>query len=104
MPPPFVKPNVGDVLTRVLSLTDAQKAQLQPYIDTVQPQLDAIHQQAHQSADALLRQLTVSIRPLLSSEQQTKLDVLEKLRTGAAPVNPVGVGSIFANGPAQVAQ
>jgi len=34
------------ILTRMLALTDAQKAQVQPYLDAVQPQLDDNHQQA----------------------------------------------------------
>jgi hypothetical protein len=37
-PPPFGKPNLTDMLTRLLLLTDAQKAQLQPYVDAVQLQ------------------------------------------------------------------
>src|ERR1700676_3154008 len=79
-PPPFGKPNLSDILTRLLLLTDAQKAQLQPYVDAVQPQLDAIRQQAHQGENALLRQLHASIRPLLNPEQQIRLDAFEAMR------------------------
>jgi outer membrane murein-binding lipoprotein Lpp len=50
----------------MLLLTDAQKAQLQPYVDAVQPQLDATHQQARQAENTLLKQLYASIRPLLT--------------------------------------
>ena len=84
-PPAFGKPNLSDLLTRMLLLTDAQKAQLQPYIDAVQPQLDATHQQARQAADALLKQLYASIRPLLSPAQQTKLDAFEAMRMAGPP-------------------
>jgi Spy/CpxP family protein refolding chaperone len=84
-PPPFGKPNLSDLLTRMLLLTDAQKAQLQPYIDAVQPQLDATHQQARQTEDALLKQLCASIRPLLSPAQQTKLDAFEAIRVAVLP-------------------
>ena len=84
-PPAFGKPNLSDLLTRMLLLTDAQKAQLQPYVDAVQPQLDATHQQARQAADALLKQLYASIRPLLSPAQQTKLDAFEAMRMAGPP-------------------
>jgi ATP-dependent exoDNAse (exonuclease V) beta subunit len=96
--PPFGKPNLSDILTRLLLLTDAQKAQLQPYLDAVQPQLDAIHQQARQGENALLRQLYASIRGLLNPEQQTKLDAFEAMRAAEPPSNPVGVELIFGNG------
>ena len=83
--PPFVKPNLSDMLARMLLLTDAQKAQLQPYVDAVQPELDATHQQARQAEDALLKKLDASIRPLLTPDQQTKLDVLEAMRAARPP-------------------
>ena len=90
-PPPFSKPNLSDIFARLLLLTDAQKAQLQPYVHAAQPQLDAIHQQARQREDAfLLRQLDASIRPLLTPEQQTKLDAFEAVRGAGLPFNPVG--------------
>jgi Spy/CpxP family protein refolding chaperone len=84
-PPAFGKPNLSDLLTRMLLLTDAQKAQLQPYIDAVQPQLDATHRQARQAADALLEELYASIRPMLSPAQQTKLDAFEAMRMAGPP-------------------
>ena len=87
-PPPFGKPNLSDLLTRMLLLTDAQKTQLQPYVDAVQPQLDATHQQARQATDALLKQLYASIRPLLSPVQQTKLDAFEAMREAGPPPPP----------------
>jgi Spy/CpxP family protein refolding chaperone len=90
--PPFGKPNLGDMLARLLLLTDAQRGQLRPYIDAVQPQLDATHQQARQAEDALLKQLHASIRPLLTPEQQIKLDALEAMRvTGPPPPAPAGI-------------
>ncbi|MEY2538476.1 MAG: hypothetical protein QOG67_2216 [Verrucomicrobiota bacterium] len=85
MTPPFGRPNLSDMLARMLVLTDTQKAQLQPYVDAVQPQLDATHQQARQAEEALLKQLSASIRPLLTSEQQTKLDAFEAMRAAGPP-------------------
>jgi Spy/CpxP family protein refolding chaperone len=86
--PPFGKPNVSDILTRLLSLTDAQKTQLQPYVDAVQPQLEATHEQARQAEDNLLQQLCATIRPLLSPQQQIKLDGFEALRAPGPPPPP----------------
>ncbi len=95
--PPFCKATLSDILTRLLSLTDAQRAQLQPYVDAIQPQLDAIHQQAREGDNALLRQLNTSIRPLLNPEQQAKLDAFEAIRAAGLPFNPVGAEPIFGN-------
>jgi Spy/CpxP family protein refolding chaperone len=95
MLPPFTKPNLGDVLNRMLLLTTAQKAQLQPFVDAVQPQLDAIHQQSRQAEDGLLKELDGSIRLWLTPEQQTKLDVFEVMRVGGTRPNPGEAGLMF---------
>jgi Spy/CpxP family protein refolding chaperone len=81
----FGKPNLSDVLALLLSLTDAQKAQLQPYVDAVQRQLEAAHQQGRVSEDALLKQLSESIRPLLTPEQRIKLDGFNAMRGTGRP-------------------
>lgn len=73
-------PNLTEMLTRTLDLTDTQKTQVQTYVATAQPQLEAIHQQARTQADAVLKQLDTQIRPLLSAEQAKKLDAIETLR------------------------
>ena len=83
--PPFGKPNLSAMLARILLLTNAQKAQLQPYIDAVQAQLETNHQQTRQANDALLKQLYTSIRPSLSPDQQTKLDAFEAVRAAGPP-------------------
>ena len=75
------------MLTHTLDLTDAQKAQVEAMVKTVQPQLDAIHQQARTAADAVLKQLDAQIRPLLNADQQKKLDALATLR-GTGPHGP----------------
>ena len=72
-------PNMTAMLSHVLNLTDAQKAQVQPLVDAVKPQLDAIHQQARSAAEPIIKQLHTEIRPLLTAEQQKKLDALETL-------------------------
>lgn len=80
--------NLTEMLTHTLQLTDAQKTQVQTDVTAVQPQLEAIHQQARTQADAVLKQLDTQIRPLLTPEQVNKLDALETLReshTGPGP-------------------
>jgi Spy/CpxP family protein refolding chaperone len=72
-------PNMTAMLSHVLNLTDAQKAQVQPLVDAVKPQLEAIHQQARAAAEPIMKQLHTQIRPLLTPEQQKKLDALETL-------------------------
>jgi Spy/CpxP family protein refolding chaperone len=72
--------DLNAMLTRTLNLTDAQQAQVKPLVAEVQPQLDAIHQQAHQSANLVLKQLDAKVRPLLTPEQQKRLDAFATLR------------------------
>jgi hypothetical protein len=64
----------------MLNLSDTQQSQLKPIVAEVQPQLDAIHKQARESADAVLKQLNTKIRPLLTPEQQKRLDAMQTLR------------------------
>jgi Spy/CpxP family protein refolding chaperone len=73
-------PNMTAMLNHVLNLTDAQKTQVQTLVTAVQPQLDAIHQQARAAAEPIIKQLHTQIRPLLTADQQKKLDALETLR------------------------
>jgi Spy/CpxP family protein refolding chaperone len=61
-----------------LNLTDAEKAKIQPIIDQAKPQLQAIHQDAMTKAKAVIDDSVSQIRPLLTPEQQTKLDAIVK--------------------------
>ncbi len=76
------------MLTHTLNLSDAQQAQVKPLVAEVQPQLDAIHQQARQSADAIMKQLNARIRPLLTPDQQKRLDALETLHSTQPAAQP----------------
>jgi Spy/CpxP family protein refolding chaperone len=78
-------PNMTAMLSHVLNLTDAQTAQVQPLIDAVKPQLEAIHQQARTAAEPIIKQLHTQIRPYLTAEQLKKLDALETLHSGSGP-------------------
>ena len=71
-------------LTKELDLTDAQKAQVQPIVDQVKPQLKQIHQEAMEKSKAVMDTAAAQLRPLLTPEQQQKFDALraahEKMR------------------------
>ena len=61
-------------LTEGLNLTSDQQAKVQPIIDKAQPQIAAIHREATQKMKAVMDNTTSQIRPLLTPEQQQKLD------------------------------
>jgi Spy/CpxP family protein refolding chaperone len=65
-------------LATTLNLTPDQKAKVQPIIDQAKPQLKAIHQDAMQKAKAVMDSTMSQIRPLLTPDQQTKADGLQK--------------------------
>jgi Spy/CpxP family protein refolding chaperone len=81
--------NLTAMLTRVLDLTDAQRTQVQTAVEAVTPQLQAIHQQARAAAEPIMKQLHAEIRPLLTAEQQKKLDALETLHSSGAEGPPL---------------
>jgi Spy/CpxP family protein refolding chaperone len=78
------------MLTHMLNLTDAQQTQVKAMVSDVQPQLDAIHEQARQAADAVMKQLDTKIRPLLTPDQQKRLDAFETLRDTRGPQSKGG--------------
>ena len=57
-----------------LNLTAEQKAKIQPIIDQAKPQLQAIHQEAMEKAKSVVDASVAQIRPILTTQQQTKLD------------------------------
>ena len=65
-------------MSNSLNLDDAQKAKIQPIVDQANPQLQAIHEEAMTKAKAVIENSLSQIRPLLTPEQQTKLDSLVK--------------------------
>lgn len=77
-------PDMTGMLTHVLQLTDAQKSQVEPLVTAVRPQLEAIHEKARAEADVVLKQLHAQIRPLLTPEQQKRLDAVEVLHGAGA--------------------
>jgi hypothetical protein len=67
-----------DHITADLNLTADQKAKVQPILDEAKPQIAAIHQDAMQKSKAIMDSTMSQIRPLLTPDQQTKLDAIQK--------------------------
>ena len=67
-------------LTKTLNLTSDQQAKVQPILDQAKPQMIAIHKDAMQKTQAVMASTMSQIRPLLTPEQQTKFDAVQKAR------------------------
>ena len=65
-------------LSENLNLNAEQKAKVQPIIDQTRPQIAAIHQEAMEKMKAIMESTTAQIRPLLTPQQQEKLDAMKK--------------------------
>jgi Spy/CpxP family protein refolding chaperone len=65
-------------LTKQLDLTSDQETKVQPILDAAKPQLTAIHQEAMQKAKGVIDSSLSQIRPLLTADQQKKLDAIQK--------------------------
>jgi Spy/CpxP family protein refolding chaperone len=65
-------------ITEKLSLTSDQQTKVQPIIDAAKPQIAAIHQEAMQKMKTVMDSTLSQIRPLLTAEQQKKLDDIQK--------------------------
>jgi Spy/CpxP family protein refolding chaperone len=76
--------NPMEHLTKDLDLTPDQQAKVQPIVDQAKPQIQAIHQDAMQKTKAVMDNTMAQIRPLLTPEQQQKLETMraahEKMR------------------------
>lgn len=65
-------------MTKALDLTPEQEAKVKPIVEQTRPQIVAIHQEAMQKAKGVVDNAMSQIRPLLTAEQQKKLDDLKK--------------------------
>jgi len=65
-------------MTEKLDLTSDQQTKVQPIIDGAKPQIAAIHQEAMQKTKAVMDSTLSQIRPLLTPDQQKKLDDIQK--------------------------
>lgn len=89
VPSVVAKPSIEEAVSSVLSLTEAQQAELQPYFDAVQPRLDLIEEEARQAEDALIKQLLAQIQPLLTPEQQNKIQAVEQIPAEVDTLVPI---------------
>jgi len=69
-------------ITEGLNLTPDQKAKVQPIINQARPQIAAIHRECMEKMKGTMESIASQIRPLLTPEQQKKLDENEKLHHG----------------------
>ncbi len=65
-------------LTDKLNLTSDQQVKVQPILDAAKPQIRTIHQEAMQKAKTVMDSTLSQIRPLLTPDQQKKLDAIQK--------------------------
>jgi Spy/CpxP family protein refolding chaperone len=65
-----------------LNLTPDQKAKVQPIIDQATPQIENIRREAMQKTRAVVDNAIAQMRPLLTPEQQKKLDDAQNDRRG----------------------
>jgi Spy/CpxP family protein refolding chaperone len=65
-------------ITEKLDLTADQQAKVQPILDAAKPQIAAIHQEAMQKMHTVMNSTLSQIRPILTADQQSKLDAIEK--------------------------
>jgi Spy/CpxP family protein refolding chaperone len=68
--------------TEQLNLTPEQKTKVQPIIDQATPQIDNIRREAMQKMKTVMDNAMAQIRPLLTPEQQKKLDESQNDRRG----------------------
>ena len=65
-------------ITEKLDLTAEQQTKVQPILDQAKPQIAAIHQEAMQKAKTVIESTLSQVRPLLTADQQKKLDAIQK--------------------------
>ena len=65
-------------ITEKLNLTSDQQTKVQPILDAAKPQIRAIHQEAMQKMKTVMDNTLSQIRPLLTADQQQKLEAIEK--------------------------
>jgi len=65
-------------LTDKLNLTTDQQTKVQPILDATKPQIATIHQEAMQKMKTVVDTTLSQIRPMLTADQQKKLDAVQK--------------------------
>ena len=70
--------NPLEMLSKRLNLTEEQKAKIKPIIEEGMPQIKAIHEEAMKKIKAVTDGIHEKIKPILTPEQQQKLEDLKK--------------------------
>ena len=84
--------------TEQLNLTPEQKAKVQPIIDQATPQIQNIRHEAMQKTKAVMDNAMAQIRPLLTPDQQKKLDDAQNDRHGGRGGHGVGAENAIRTG------
>lgn len=69
-------------MTQDLNLTPDQKTKVQPIIDQATPQIENIRREAMQKTKTVMDNAIAQIRPMLTPDQQKKLDDAQNSRGG----------------------
>ncbi len=65
-------------ISQSLNLTADQKAKAQPIFDQAKPEMSALKQEMRQKTKAIMDKVMTQLRPLLTAEQQKRLDDQQK--------------------------
>lgn len=65
-------------VAKELNLTPEQQQKVAPIIEAAKPQIAAIHREAEEKTAAVMNNCADQIRPLLTPQQQAKLDAIKK--------------------------
>ncbi len=67
-------------MTESLNLTSDQKTKIDPILQEAKPKLEQIHRDAMEKSKAVMDEMKAKIRPLLTPEQQKKMDEMKNDR------------------------
>jgi Spy/CpxP family protein refolding chaperone len=83
-------------LVEQLNLTPDQKTKVQPILDAAKPQMEQIRRDAMQKSKAVMDDTFAKIKPMLTADQQTKLEELKnnprRHRGGGQGATDAGAG------------
>jgi Spy/CpxP family protein refolding chaperone len=73
----------GQMMGRMLNLTDDQKAKVKAIMEANKPKIEEIRKEEQAKIQAVMEDSQKQIRPILTPEQQQVMDDAQKLREGA---------------------
>lgn len=72
--------NPVEHLTKALNLTPDQQTKIQAIFDQAKPQIKAARQESRDKMQAIRENVRTQVRPILTPDQQTKWDAMQKAR------------------------